>query len=245
MIIPKKSLGQNFLKDKNIIKKIINSIDIKNKNIIEIGPGLGALTNEIFFLKPKNFIIIEKDINLYNHIKNKYKNKKTIIVNDDALKFNYQKLSNYQIISNLPYNISSKFLLKIVKLNKNIGQIICMIQSELADKFDYRFGKMNKYKFISKYCCDYKILFHVSANVFFPKPKVKSTVVKFMLKEKKINIDKLEAFVKLFFINKRKKLKSNKNFVNIIDVDISEQRYEDLAYKDILKIYERFNFFIS
>lgn len=244
MIIPKKSLGQNFLQDKNIIKKIIGSLDIKNKNIIEIGPGLGALTNEIIVLNPKKLLLIEKDLYLYNFLLDKHKDKINII-NGDAINYDFSKLYNFNIISNLPYNISSKFLLKIIKFNKNINKIVCMIQSELAIKFDYRVGKMNKYKFLSKYCSDYKILFNVSSNVFYPKPKVNSKVVIFLLKRKSIDIENLELFVKLFFINKRKKIKSNKNFFNIIDKKYSNLRYEDLEYKDILEIYKRFNFSIS
>ena len=120
MIKPKKSLGQNFLKDKNIVNKIINSINIKGNNIIEIGPGLGALTYEIIKLKPKNLIIIEKDILLFNEIKNQIKNEKIIILNSDALKFDFQNLYNYQILSNLPYNISSKFLKYLQSLNPHI-----------------------------------------------------------------------------------------------------------------------------
>ena len=245
MIVPKKSLGQNFLQDKNIVKKIINTIEIKNNNIIEIGPGLGSLTKEIIKLKPKNFIIIEKDLSLYNILINQLDNKEIIIINDDALKYDYTKLSNYHIVSNLPYNISSKFLLKVIKLNTNIDTITCMIQSELADKFNYKFGKMNKYKFLSQYCGEFDILFNVSSNVFYPKPKVNSKVVKFNLKKININIKKIELFIKLFFINKRKKIKSNKNFTKIIEDNHSNFRYEDLNYEDVLKIYEKFNLFIS
>ena len=245
MIKPKKSLGQNFLKDKNIVNKIINSINIKGNNIIEIGPGLGALTYEIIKLKPKNLIIIEKDILLFNEIKNQIKDEKIIILNSDALKFDFTKLTNYQIISNLPYNISSKFLIKVMKFNKNIKKIVCMIQSELAEKFNYEFGKMNKYKFLTQYCSDFEILFNVSSNVFYPKPKVNSKVVKFNLKNKDINSEKLELFIKLFFKNKRKKIKSNKNIINIVNKKFYHYRYEDLSFEDILEIYESFNFFSS
>ena len=181
MIEPKKSLGQNFLTDKNIVKKIINSVDIKNHNILEIGSGLGALTDEIIKLEPINFLALEKDKSLCDFLIKKLNNKKIFIINKDALKYDYSDLSNFEIISNLPYNISSKFLLKVIKLNKNFNTITCMIQSELADKFNYKFGKMNKYKFLSKYCSEFEILFNVSPNVFYPKPKINSRVVRFKL----------------------------------------------------------------
>ena len=245
MIIPKKSLGQNFLIDKNIVNKILKFINIKNNKIIEIGPGLGILTSEIYNLKPKKFLIIEKDNTLTKILQKKNIQNNVIILNEDALKFNFSKLKNFTLISNLPYNISSKFLLKVIKFNKNITNIICMIQSELADKFDYKKGKMNKYKFISKYCSDYDILFEVSPKVFYPKPKVYSKVVSFKLKKKNIDTKKLDYFIKFFFINKRKQIKSNKIFSSSINESNIHKRYEDLSYKDVLDIYERFNLPIS
>jgi Dimethyladenosine transferase (rRNA methylation) len=160
MIEAKKSLGQNFLIDKNIIKKITDQTNIQNENIVEIGPGLGNLTDFIITKKPKNLILIEKDLKLFNYLKKKYKNQKIIkIVNIDALKYNFSKLDNVKIISNLPYNLSTKIIIKLIFYNKNIKHIVCMIQKELAEKFDYNKNKMNKYKFIIKFCSSYKMLF--------------------------------------------------------------------------------------
>ena len=244
MITAKKSLGQNFLIDKNTVNKIINSIDITNNNIIEIGPGLGALTDKILKKNPKNFIIIEKDLELYKKLLSKFDKKKITIINDDAMIYDFSKLKNFKLISNLPYNISSKFLLKIIKLNNNFTELICMIQSELAEKFNYNKGKMNKYKFISEYCSKYKILFSVSPNVFSPKPKVNSNVVKFELIKQNIDFNNLDYFINRFFINKRKKIKSNTYIKNFIDLNIENKRYEDLKYNEILDIYEKFNFSI-
>ena len=242
MIKAKKSLGQNFLIDKNIINKIINSIEITNSNIIEIGPGLGALTEKILEQKPYKLIIIEKDFKLYQRLLNKFDKNKVKIINDDALLYDFSKLRNFKLISNLPYNISSKFLLKIMKLNTNFTDLVCMIQSELADKLNYKTGKMNKYKFISEYCGKYKIMFNVSPNVFYPKPKVNSKVIKFELIKKNIDTINLDYFIKVFFINKRKKIKSNKNIKILVNEIIANKRYEDLKYSEILDIYKRFNF---
>ena len=119
-----------------------------------------------------------------------------------------------------------------------------MIQSELADKLNYEKGKMNKYKFISEYCGRYKILFNVSPNVFYPRPKVNSKVIKYELIQKKINSQKLDFFINKLFINKRKKIKSNKNIKNVIDNLIINKRFEDLKYSEILDLYKRFNFLI-
>jgi 16S rRNA (adenine1518-N6/adenine1519-N6)-dimethyltransferase len=245
---PKKSLGQNFLIDKNIVKKIISSTKIHNENILEIGPGFGTLTDEIIKKKPKKLILIEKDNELFNKLKIKYSNinLNINIINQDILDFKFEEINNYKIISNLPYNISSRFLLKTLKLNNNILEILCMIQSELADKFNYNKDKNNKYKFINKYCCsNYQILFNVPPTVFHPKPKVNSKVVKFILKKKNIDINLLNHFIEIFFINKRKMIKSNKHLNKKIINKYLNCRYEDLEFLDILNIYKRFNFFVS
>jgi len=241
MIKPKKSLGQNFLIDKNIIKKIINQTNIKNENIVEIGPGLGNLTDFIINKKPNNLILIEKDLKLFNHLKKKYKDKKNIkIINTDILEFNFSNLRNIKIISNLPYNLSTKIIIKLIFYNKNIKNIICMIQKELAEKFDYNKCKMNKYKFIIKLCTNYKMLFNVSNNVFYPKPKVNSKVVEFKLKN--INIDKkrLLNFTNMVFKNKRKNLRNKIKYSSFIDEKILSKRIEELNFKELLKIYDFF-----
>ena len=115
MNFPKRSLGQNFLIDKNIIKKIINVVKIKNKNIIEIGPGDGALTDQILKFEPRTLFLIEKDFKLYNQLKLKFKNKKFVkIFCNDFLKFDFEKKikKNTVIFGNLPYNVSSQILNK-------------------------------------------------------------------------------------------------------------------------------------
>ena len=246
MIIPKKSLGQNFLKDLNIAKKIISTTNIYRKNIVEIGPGLGILTNKIIDLKPNKLSLIEKDSKIYDLLKKKYFSKKINIFNADVINFNFKNYKNFKIISNLPYNISSKFLLNtLINYNNNFTEIICMIQSELADKFDYNKGKINKYKFLTQLCSQYEIKFKVSPNVFYPKPKVYSKVVRFIIKKQKIDCLKLNYFLKYFFINKRKKIKSNKYFINQISSKYLNYRYEDLKYNEVLEIYQRFKFSVS
>ena len=117
----KKSLGQNFLIDNNIIKKITNLIKIKDRNIIEIGPGKGALTNEILKREPKTLTLIEKDSILAKELKLKYfLNKNIKVYNFDILKINVEKLTfkNTAVFGNLPYNISSQILVKILKFKK-------------------------------------------------------------------------------------------------------------------------------
>ena len=114
---PKKSLGQNFLIDQNIVRKILNATFITNKNIIEIGPGLGALTKSIIEYNPKKLIVIEKDLILYEKLLQKFDNKKIEIINDDALFFDYSKFKNFNIIANFHIILVQVFL-NIIKLNK-------------------------------------------------------------------------------------------------------------------------------
>ena len=121
MEYPKKSLGQNFLIDHNIKRKIINTTEILNKNVLEIGPGKGFLTDEILKKKPRSLTLIEKDNILANKLASKYKKNELIkIFNSDILKFNIEKniKKNTIIFGNLPYNISSQILVKFIKFNK-------------------------------------------------------------------------------------------------------------------------------
>ena len=146
MIKAKKSLGQNFLIDKNITRKIVNLTKIENNTIIEIGPGKGFLTDEILSKNPKKLTIIEKDQYLFLKLKEKYRNIKNIeIINHDALKYNYKENLNAKtIISNLPYNISIKLIIKWLKMKNHFIELILMIQKEVAQKMNYNNIKKNR-----------------------------------------------------------------------------------------------------
>lgn len=217
----KKSLGQNFLIDKNIIKKIINQINIKNKNVIEIGPGNGALTNEILNKKPLSLSVIEKDHNLVKNLKNKYIKSKLIkIYEADILKFDLEKImhKNTIIFGNLPYNISSQILIKFLKFKKwppKFNDLILMFQKELADKILGLFKTSNygRISIISNYRLINFNNFLVSPNCFFPKPKVISKVIHFKPKKnirfKIKNVSNLEKVTNILFSNKRKIIKKN------------------------------------
>ena len=237
MIEPKKSLSQNFLIDKNISKKILESTDVKNGTVLEIGPGYGFMTDTIMKYNPKKVIIIEKDFQLFKFLEKKYsKNNKIEIILGDILKYNLSKFKNLIIISNLPYNISTKIILHLFYFNKNISEMIVMVQKEVSQKFDYNLPKMNKYKFLTKIVSSYDKCFDVSPNVFIPKPKVISTVVKFRFNKKNINLEKASKFSKLIFKNVRKKIINNIKVVS----DLSEKRVNEISIKDLLKIYDLF-----
>ena len=236
---PKKSLSQNFLIDKNISKKIVSQTNIQNKNVLEIGPGYGFLTESILEKNPKKIFLIEKDNNLKKKLYFKYKNNtKVEIIGDDILETNLEKYQNLIIISNLPYNLSSKIILYLFNYNKNIKEMIFMIQKEMSLKFDYKLPNMNKYKFFTKLSSDYNRCFNVSSNVFFPRPKVKSAIVKFKLHKKKIDFDKANNFSRIIFKNIRKKI-NNRIKINL-NKEILNKRVDQLSIDELLSIYNLF-----
>ena len=222
MIKPKKSLGQNFLIDNNIINKIIKLADIENNNIIEIGPGKGNLTKKIIEQKPKNLLLIEKDKILSDELNKKYVDLRNFkIFNEDILKFDLEKnlKKNSIIIGNLPYNISSQILIKLIKLKKwlpKYKKLILMFQKEVADKIlaKYKTSNYGRLSIITAARLKINSFFNVSPNSFYPVPKVKSTVLVFepiVNKNNNIqNLENLEKVSHIFFSRKRKMI--NKGF---------------------------------
>jgi len=225
MIRPKKSLGQNFLIDNNILNKIIDLAGINNNDVIEIGPGTGNLTKKIIEQNPKNLILIEKDHKLTNSLKNdlkKYKNCK--IFNEDILKFDLENKikKNSIIIGNLPYNISSQILVKLIKFQKwlpKYRKLILMFQKEVAEKIlgKYNTSHYGRLSILTAARLKITKCFNVSPNSFYPVPKVKSTVLVFepiINKNFQVkNIENLEKISHIFFSRKRKMI--NKAFIKL------------------------------
>ena len=252
----KKSLGQNFLIDKNISNKIVNLIENANKkNIIEIGPGKGALTQFILNKNPKKIILIEKDNFLFNELKNKYKkNNKIKIYNEDALNFNYECIKKPKsIVANLPYNISIKLIINFLKRISDYKEIVVMIQKEVAQKMNYNNSKKrNRLNILTEMTSNFKVEFNVSNNVFFPKPLIKSSVIKIKPRSKlEFNFTDLENFTRMLFRNKRKKIhnvipKNNlislkKNNNSSFNPDILQSRAEDLTIEEIVYLFKKFS----
>jgi len=239
MAKPKKSLSQNFLIDKNISKKIVEQTKISGNHILEIGPGYGFLTDSILEMNPKKVYLIEKDYNLKKVLIKKYKNnKKVSIIGDDILLTSLNKFKNLIIISNLPYNISSKIILYLFNYKININEMIFMIQKEMALKFDYKLPKMNKYKFLTRVVSNYNRCFDVSSKVFFPKPKVNSTIVKFKFNKKDIDLNKAIYFSTKIFKNVRKKIHNNLE-INV-DNNLLNKRVNQLNINELICIYDLF-----
>tara|TARA_B100000953_G_scaffold106941_1_gene87645 strand:+ start:1364 stop:2119 length:756 start_codon:yes stop_codon:yes gene_type:complete len=245
---PKKSLGQNFLIDKNIAKKIVNITSIYNQYIIEIGPGTGFLTDEIIKKKPKKLYLLEKDKSLYQNLKKKYYEYNNIeIINDDALKYDLQYIKERKkIISNLPYNISIKLIMNWLKIECKLQKMVLMIQKEVADKMNYvNKTKKNRLNLFIEVASRYNIEFDVSNNVFFPKPKINSSVITITPKNNlNIDLNKFESFTREIFQYKRKKLstvlKLKEKKISLINSDIYEQRAEDLTLSELMSVFNQF-----
>ena len=215
MVKLKKSLGQNLLIDQNIINKISNLVDIKNKTVLEIGPGTGNLTKKILEKKPKKIFLVEKDKRFCDMLNSKLSSfKNYTLFNDDILEFNIDKNLNIDLIfGNLPYNISTQIFAKFIKLKKwppTFSKIIFMFQKEVADRI---LAKPNTKDFsritvLSNLRLDIVENFKVSKKSFFPVPKVESEIIVFKPNKKTCLILKilrnLEKITQIFFPQKEK-----------------------------------------
>ena len=216
MIKAKKSLGQNFLIDQNILEKITNTVIIENKTILEIGPGTGNLTSYILKKNPKKMIVIEKDNELSINLKKKFNNQLKII-NDDVLKLDETSLfkDKVTVFGNLPYNISTEILSKwIINLKDNFwfDSLILMFQKEVADRIIANFNTSNygRLSIICNWKLNIKKICDIKPEAFFPKPKIDSSLLFFYPKENFIKIkdpNNLEKITRIFFNQRRKMLK--------------------------------------
>ena len=216
MIKAKKSLGQNFLIDKNILNKIVNSTTVENKIVLEIGPGTGNLTSYILEKKPRKLFVIEKDNNLINVLENKFKNQLEII-NDDILKIDETSIFKEKItvFGNLPYNISTEILSKwIINLKDNFWFecLILMFQKEVADRIIANFNTSNygRLSIISNWKLSIKKICDIKPGAFSPKPKIDSSLLIFHPKKNFVKINdpnNLEKITRIFFNHRRKMLK--------------------------------------
>ena len=222
-VTPKKSLGQHFLNDISIAKKIVESLS-PCQNILEIGPGTGILTQ--FLLKKNNNLkLVEIDNESVNFLILELKINKSIIYNQDFLNLDLSKIfenNNFSVIGNFPYNISSQIVFKIIENRKLIPEMCGMFQYEVAERICENEGS-KKYGIISvitQAFYETKLLFEVPNNFFSPPPKVNSAVI--LLKRKKnlkIDCDEKLFFkiVKLSFQQRRKTLRNSLKQINLSD----------------------------
>ena len=239
MIKAKKSLGQNFLIDNNIIEKITKIVNIENKTILEVGPGTGNLTSYILKEKPKKIYVIEKDKNLSLILRKKFQDQ-IVVINDDILKFDENQIDQDQLIvyGNLPYNISTEILCKwILNINDKkiwFSNLILMFQKEVADRIisDYNSSNYGRLSILANWKLSIKKIIDVKPNSFSPKPKVDSSVLFFEPKKKFFNLKNsynLEKITRIFFNHRRKMIKkpfnqifsNNQDIINKLNIDLN------------------------
>ena len=222
-LIPKKSLGQNFLVDKNIIKKICDSGNISEKDcVLEIGPGTGKLSEFILQKKPKKFYVVEKDKRLIEHLNKKFQYS-IVVINEDILQYKFDGLSkkNLIVFGNLPYNISSQILIKFIKYHKKdlmFKKLIFMFQKEVADRILAKdntnlYGRLSIF---SSWKFKIKKIMDIDPSCFYPKPKVTSTLLIFEPRSNYIefkNSSNLEHITNIFFNQRRKMIKKPLNTI--------------------------------
>lgn len=248
----KKKFGQNFLKDKNIIRKIVKTADFEeNDKVWEVGPGKGVLTEELL-LQKANLTCFEIDKALWDFLEDKFGN--TIkLVKGDVLKVNWEELleDNIYIVANLPYQITSPFLFRVAKYSKHFKKVVIMIQHEVAARIQASTGTKT-YGALSikmQHYFNVKYEFKVPPHLFFPPPKVTSAVISLTPRIDKPQIENEDLYWKIInacFANRRKMLRKNLLAIlekeqvvqlqNYIDFSL-ELRGEALAEKDFIKLY--------
>ena len=258
MIKAKKSLGQNFLIDHDVLEIIVNTVDIKNKSILEIGPGTGNLTKYILKKKPKKVFLIEKDDELTKNLKVKFTDQINII-NQDVLKINEKSLFEEKAIvfGNLPYNISTEILCKwITNLSDNFWfeALVLMFQKEVADRIIANFNSSSygRLSVLANWKLKIKKIKDIGPNSFKPKPKVDSSLLYFTPKKDFYKIKdakNLEKITRIFFSNRRKMIKKPFNQIfngnlNVlekikINLDLRPQNLSSETYYKLTEEYEK------
>ena len=256
-IKPKKSLGQNFLIDRNVLEQIVATVEIKDKQVLEIGPGSGNLTTFILKKNPKKVYVIEKDDDLALLLKDKFANEINII-NDDVLKISEDKITNQRltVFGNLPYNISTEILSKwIVNIDKNFWfeSLVLMFQKEVAERIiaESNTSKYGRLSILSNWKLNIKKIIDIKPQSFSPRPKIDSTLLLFTPRENFFELKdarNLEMVTRVFFSQRRKMLKKpfNQIFKKAkevsekfnIDLNLRPQNLEPEMYFKLVKEYE-------
>ena len=253
----KKSLGQNFLIDREVLEKIVSITDIANKDVLEIGPGSGNLTTYILKQKPKKLYVVEKDDDLAILLKEKF-DTEIEIINDDILKVSESNISEHKlsVFGNLPYNISTEILSKwILNIGSNFwfDNLVLMFQKEVADRIISEFNNSNygRLSILSSWKLNVKKILDIKPQSFSPRPKIDSSLLLFTPKENFFKLKdpkNLEKITRIFFSQRRKMLKKpfNQVFDNGkevaekfgIDLNLRPQNLEPEVYFKLVKEYE-------
>lgn len=214
--------GQNFLADQNILAKIIRAANIKKTdNVLEVGPGLGVLTNEIA-VRAKKVVAVEKDKKIFGVLRSRrsgapVKTCPIAIINQDILKVPFSELAGefegqaYRVIANLPYSITGNFLRRFLEADYHPTEMILMLQREVGKRMVARPPDMSLLGVMAQFFSEAKILFRVSSGCFYPRPKVESVIIRLgeIGRNRGIDPSAFVPLVKAGFRAKRKQLRSN------------------------------------
>jgi 16S rRNA (adenine1518-N6/adenine1519-N6)-dimethyltransferase len=253
----KKSLGQNFLIDREVLEKIVSITEIAGKEVLEIGPGSGNLTTYILKQKPKKLYVVEKDNELAILLKEKF-DTEIEIINDDILKVSEDKISDQKlsVFGNLPYNISTEILSRwILNIGSNFWfqSLVLMFQKEVADRIvsEFNNSKYGRLSILSSWKLNVKKIIDIKPQSFSPRPKVDSSLLLFTPKVNFFELKdpkNLEKITRIFFSHRRKMLKKpfNQVFANGkqvaekfgIDLNLRPQNLEPKIYFKLVKEYE-------
>lgn len=235
---PKKFLGQNFLVDDNIARKIVSSLNIKpDDNVLEIGPGQGALSKHLVKIGC-NYIAVELDKGIYENLSETYGDKIKLI-HKDFLKLDFEKEvkplmkggSPLKIIGNIPYNITSEILFRIFETSDMISEAVLMMQKEVAHRLTAK-PNTKDYGILAvqtQFYSSVKVLFNVPPTAFFPKPRVHSSIVKFILDREKTVVDEnlFKKIVRTSFGQRRKVMSNSlKSFFEEENINISSVKFD-------------------
>jgi 16S rRNA (adenine1518-N6/adenine1519-N6)-dimethyltransferase len=260
LIKAKKSLGQNFLTDRKILEKITSIVPIKDKHILEVGPGTGNLTSFILKNNPKEMLVIEKDNELADNLDKIFNNQITII-NDDVLNIDetslFQEKVKITVFGNLPYNISTEILCKwIMNLKENFWfeYLILMFQKEVADRIIAKSNTSNygRLSILSNWRLNIEKICDIKPESFSPRPKIDSSLLLFSPKKKFFQIKdprNLEKITRVFFNQRRKMLKKpfnqlfngNQKVLDELKIDLN-LRPQNLGfdtYYQLTSLYEK------
>ena len=247
MVFAKKKWGQNFLVDNNLLEKIINNVKIdSNENVLEIGPGQGALSEKLVGIC-NELHMVEIDRDLITILKEHDKLSQAEIINQDILKVDLPTLDikNPVVVGNIPYNITSPIVFWLIKHLASWNRAYLMVQKELAQRLTAKIGTKDysRLTVMTSLYFDIRICFLISPNVFLPKPKVQSAFIEIMKKEnsyhKDINLKLFDQIVRMAFNQRRKMLR---NSLSSLEIDVKNcaidftKRPEQLSIEDFIEI---------
>ncbi len=249
VVKPKKSLGQHFLKDKNIAGKIVDSLTFNQYNqVLEIGPGMGVLTEFLIELKDKNIRFAEIDRDSIRYLKDHFPGIDGVLYEGDVMELDWGSIFSgpFAVIGNFPYNISSQLFFRVLEYRTQVTEVVCMLQKEVARRLASPPGS-REYGILSVLLQAYyniSYLFDVPPHVFIPPPKVQSGVIRLERNDRKALPCDEKLFtrvVKTAFNQRRKVLRNSLQSLyppSAMTADIFRKRPEQLGVEEFIMLTE-------